>query len=544
MKTIKRALENKLPLIVLIIVSVQPLLDVFSYFLSERGSNALSTLLRFGMLAAVALLGFLLSDRKRFYLILYGVVGLFWGAHLVNGYRTGYISMVQDTANFLRILNFPIFVLTFITILQKDSGLRKSFYLGAAISFGEMVLFTALPWLLGTPVYTYDYLEVGIMGWFAIPNAQAVILTLTVPVVIFWGYQSKSYPVFLGVSLICCAMLYITGTKFTFYSIFIITGAYLFLFVLQLGKKSLKYALPMLGIFAVVFLFRHQSPMYLREQMSRYSQGLYGAMVEESLENSGADEETIEMIKNDGELPEEEESKEDVPVTPPEKRRERMRRALMGVYSDDGVYGWLLENPNERFGVYNVMEIYHHTDASGALSDFRLLKTNFAKLVWNEKDLLTRILGFEYSEFLVNGSVYDLENDFPAVYYCCGYLGFGLYMLFLASFVYLILRAFTGDLYFCWKARLSRPGNPVFKIAGSFWQGLRNFLSVEMGAMGMSFLLALIAAQISGYVLRRPNVTIYFALASACLFSLTAAKPGPVLPDFARRLKKKSSSPE
>ena len=77
MKTIKRALENKLPLIVLIIVSVQPLLDVFSYFLSERGSNALSTLLRFGMLAAVALLGFLLSDRKRFYLILYGVVGLF-----------------------------------------------------------------------------------------------------------------------------------------------------------------------------------------------------------------------------------------------------------------------------------------------------------------------------------------------------------------------------------------------------------------------------------------------------------------------------------
>ena len=245
------------------------------------------------------------------------------------------------------------------------------------------------------------------------------------------------------------------------------------------------------------------------------------------------------MNTHDGELPEEEEPEENVPVTPPEKRRERMRRALMGIYSDEGVYGWLLENPNERFGVYNVMEIYHHTDASGALSDFRLLKTNFAKLVWNEKDLLTRILGFEYSEFLINGSVYDLENDFPAVYYCCGYLGFGLYMLFLACFVILVLRAFSGDLYLSWKARAGGLQNPACKILGTFWQGLRNFLSVEMGAMGMSFLLALIAAQISGYVLRRPNVTIYFALTAACLFGLTAEKPGPVLPTFTQKLKKR-----
>ena len=55
----------------------------------------------------------------------------------------------------------------------------------------------------------------------------------------------------------------------------------------------------------------------------------------------------------------------------------------------------------------------------------------------------------------------------------------------------------------------------------------------------MSFLLALIAAQISGYVLRRPNVTIYFALTAACLFGLTAEKPGPVLPTFTQKLKKR-----
>ena len=45
----------------------------------------------------------------------------------------------------------------------------------------------------------------------------------------------------------------------------------------------------------------------------------------------------------------------------------------------------------------------------------------------------------------------------------------------------------------------------------------------------MCFLLAMIAAQISGNVLRRPNVTIYFAVAAACLYSLTSSQPGPVL---------------
>ena len=43
-------------------------------------------------------------------------------------------------------------------------------------------------------------------------------------------------------------------------------------------------------------------------------------------------------------------------------------------------------------------------------------------------------------------------------------------------------------------------------------RGVQSFLTVEMGAVGMAFLLALIAAQISGNVLRRPNVTVYFAV--------------------------------
>ncbi len=530
MGKLRSALEKRLRWIVLVLVAVQPLLDVLSYFLSERGSNAISTLLRFGMLGAVALLGFLLSDSKKIYLALYAAVAVFWLAHALNNFRVGYISLVQDTANFLRILNFPIFALTIITVLQKDKSLRGWLYLGVAVGFGEMLLFTALPWVLGQPMYTYDFLQVGVMGWFAIPNAQAVILVLATPLAIFWAYRFGKYPVFLAALLVCFGLLYVTGTKFSFYSIFIIAGAYIFLFVLQMGTRSLKYALPLLALFVLCFAFRHQSPMALRERMSAYSQGLLTAMVEESLENSGADQETLELIKNEGEIEEEEEEEQEpVPVPRPEKRLERMRRALMGIYAEGGVYGEQLEDLNQRFGIYNVMQTYRHTDAPWMLSDFRLLKTNYAKLIWNEKDTLTRFLGLEYSDFLINGHIYDLENDFPAVYYGCGYLGFGLYLLFFAIFVLVVLRAFTGEVYNSFRKGWRLPGNPVLKTAGSFWQGLRSFLTIEVGAVGMSFLLALIAAQFSGYVLRRPNVTIYFAIAAACLFSLTAEVPSPPL---------------
>ena len=58
---VKEAIDGKLHWIVGIIIVIQPALDVLSYFLGELGNNSLSTALRFVMLMAVALLGFLLS---------------------------------------------------------------------------------------------------------------------------------------------------------------------------------------------------------------------------------------------------------------------------------------------------------------------------------------------------------------------------------------------------------------------------------------------------------------------------------------------------
>lgn len=520
------ALEKRLSAIALVILVIQPALDVLSYFLEQTGSNAISTVARFLMLAAVALLGFLASHRKKLYLLFYGVVGLFWVLHMANCFRIGYVSLFSDAANFLRILNFPIFTLTFITFFQRRD-VRKSIYLGFAIDLGEVLLFTALPWLLGHPVYTYETLEVGVLGWFSTPSAQSAVIALLVPMGLLWAIRTRKYPVFLAAALLGFGLMFFTGTKFTFYSIFIVGGAYLFLFALRWKKQFLLYGLTLLVILCAAFLFRHQSPMSVREQLSSNAQGEYSRLVEESLKNSGVDEEEIQKLQEGAGEEEEEEEEKKGPTPTPEERLGNLRRNIIGVYTDREVYGPFFENLHERFGAYRVMDAYNYTVQTNQLSDTRVRKAIYAQLVWEEKDFLTKLLGFEYSDMLAGGSIYDLENDFPAVFYFCGYLGFGLYLLFFAYFAFILLRAFWKKLKAAALAsrQQGKLGPPLMWNLQVFWQALRQFLTLEMGGVGMTFLLAIIAAQISGNVLRRPNVTAYFAVAAACVYFLTVELP-------------------
>lgn len=518
-KNIKPALVRRLPLLVLVLTIMQPLLDVLSFFLGEMGSNALSTLLRMALLATVALLGFITSDRKKLYILFYGAGAVFWALHVANCTRIGYQSVVQDTANFLRIISFLVFTLSLITFFrQRGEAVAKSMLLGCGINYILFWVFTLLPWAIGQPQYTYEKLFVGLMGWFSIPNAQSTILVMAAPFAVFWAYRTQKYPVFLAMCLLCFGLMFATGTKLTFYSIFIIAGAYLFLFALQLGKKSIKYVAALLLIILLAFVFRHQAPMYLREAMSATSRGLYNQQVEESLKKSGTDKKTIETAQKKAQ-----QSSTSNKKVVQEKTMEEIHRGLIHVYTDTSAYGEFLYDMNQRFGVYRVMEAYNYSTSSTKLSDFRLMKGLFSQLVWEEKDFCTRLLGYEYNEFLVGDTIYDLENDFPAIYYFFGYIGFTLYLLFFLYIAFGVLRAFFQDMAAAFRALPARPPEwwrcALWALGGA-WQGLRRFLTVEMGAAGMSFLLAIIAGQISGYVLRRPNVTIYFAMAAAYLFYL------------------------
>lgn len=483
----QNGISRHLAKLIFIFLILQPIFDVFSYFLAEKtGNNTLSTLLRFAMLAAVALIGFLVSDKKKLYLIIYAVMAIFWILHVLNCFRIGYQSLYEDTSNYLRIISLPVYTLSFITFFTKGKDVRGSVYLGFAANFALCVLFTVIPWVFFEPVYTYERLNIGIMGWFSVKNAQSAILCLLTPLTIYFAYRTKKYLVFLSALLITFTLLFFTGTKLTFYTIFLAAAAFIVLFAWNLKLKAIQYAAPLLMLVAVCYVFRAEAPMNVRESQSDHATYVYDQMVKE-----------VAASKEGGSLFQEEETEDEEEAITPERLRKE-RKSLQEIYTDRDVYGKIFADINARFGVYNVMDAYENTAVTTTLSDSRELKTTYAKLVWEEKDFLTKLLGFEYSEMLYNNKIYDLENDFPAVFYFCGYIGFGIYMLFFLYFVFIVVRRF-----------LRRP---------------KDFLTVEMGAVGMTFVLALGAAQISGNVLRRPNVTAYFAITAAALYHLCVNK--------------------
>ena len=532
---VKEAVDKRLSWLVGAVIVVQPLLDVLSYFLQELGSNSLTTLLRFFMLAFVALLGFLVSDRKKLYFLFYGVVAVYWIAHVLNCFRVGYQSPVSDAGAFLRIMNFPIFTLSFITFFEKGPEMRRFVFGGFAINLVTMAVFTILPWATGNPVYTYHEQFIGVMGWFAVENAQSTILVLVTPFAVYCSYRLQKYPLFLLALALSFGMLFVTGTKFTFYSIFIIAGAFILLFALNLQKRCFRYVLPLAAVILLVVALWDYSPMQERENQYDYALGNYQQQVDEGLRSSGTNAEALEEIKQEvnqakeesassrskDEEPEEQEKDREEELYEAETRLGRIRRNLVSVYTDPDGYGPILENLYDRFGIYNVMEVYDYASASYILSDLRLHKSMYAELMWQEKDFLTHLLGSEAQDMIANGVNYDLENDFPAVFYSCGYVGFAFYILFILLFVGMVLRAFAMDVAAAWQDQAGKRRLPPLRGLVAFGDGIRRFLTVEVGAVGMTFLLSVISGLISGNTLRRPNVTVYFAISTAYLCYLT-----------------------
>ncbi len=133
------------------------------------------------------------------------------------------------------------------------------------------------------------------------------------------------------------------------------------------------------------------------------------------------------------------------------------------------------------------------------ITDVRKTKRLNASLIWNECDTLTKLVGFEYTNVEnPKGDILDLENDYSAIFYYYGYVGFGLYVLFLAYFILLILKTVITN----------------FKEA----------VNPYHFALLITYLLQIASAQFSGAILRRPNVSIYMSIIMGLIYYQTTVK--------------------
>lgn len=469
------------------LIIVQPLLDMLAYWQANSVGTAAGVLRLLIMIALPVHILFTCRDKKSKtkFLIAMGVMGLFSLLHIANGFRVGYINFTADVAYLLRVLQMPVLAVCF-TYYIRDERMRRQVTYGFLAAGIIILVSMGIAALTGTGRYTYTQQKMGLTGWFNNANSQSLILISLSPIILYFSVKSRYKPVKALTPVIVFLALIINGTKACYYSTYVIFGGFFGFLVLEyLIKRKNGKKLPVLSlcVFAVLIIFAKvgypQTPRAQVDAAYNHSVTDKQAQVDESMKKI---ESTDPSVQYKPPL-----TKEKILTNP------KLKKEVTQVYS-----GILDKGLVERFGVEAVLEEYGLTPPAYRLADMRFKKVVYARLIWKNSDPITKLVGFEYSQIGVE-ETYDVENDWPAIFYYYGYIGFALYVLFIAYFVFLVIKALIQD----WK--------------GSFT--LYNFaLLITLG-------LQLGLAQYSGSILRRPNASIYLSFILALIYYQTVRLP-------------------
>lgn len=427
-------------LLYLILIS-QPLLDILAYF-QEGSAVSIAGYVRLAytiLVPAYAL--FVIYDKKdkKKFLAIMCVIGGFCVLHIANGFRVGYINLFSDVKYMLLVIHMPVLLFSFMYLYKKEETLDQIIRaLKVNVTIITIAFFAS--YVLKSGNYTYTDYDLGWTGWYVIPNAQSVIMVSILPFFVYFVLKcfKKSFPI----PMIAVIFMYLSnGTKTTYWSIvLVLVGFFCFIIMECILKKS---KLPVYTLVMLLVLAGGSVAAY------NYSP----RMVLDSNEETAREEEQ--------EILEEELSEE----------------------GEEDILKYINEALLDRFGSERVLAAYGEDIDSYTFADMRLKKRIYAKLVWEECDVFTKLVGFEYPQMQHADDNFDLENDPPAILYYYGYLGAGLYILMLVYFVSRLIK----------------------ELFAAFKESLNQFNFAILMALGLQMGLAVY----TGYLLRRPNVAIY-----------------------------------
>ena len=461
------------------LIAAQPLLDTLAYWTH----NSVATVAGFIRLAIMLILPLYLLftlKKKRNFIISMLVIGGFCAAHVLNSFRVGYISPFLDIEYMARIAQTPVLAVCFVYLIKdeqtKDQALRGVYW-----AAGITVACLALSLITGTWNSTYSG-NLGISGWVIDDNRCAnsiIFVTLSVFAVLY-AYKSDRPAVQIGVPALTGLILVANSTRACYMGLFCIFLGYIAFAVVsaKLSGERIKKVF-VIALVVVSLVAAAVYPITPRAQVD-------SAKAASAQKSQNEFDERIKALGYDLSQMSDEE-----------------KLSTPAVFDAFEVYyqslvGYVIPDMFDRFGTERVLMKYGFTTDAEKLIDVRVMKTTFAALIWDECDTVTKLVGFECSQQCLIGK-YDMENDWPALFYYTGYFGFTLYVLFILYFIYLIIRRLIMD------------------FRGSF--------TGENLALGICLVLQLALAQFSGALIRRPNVSVYLALVLGLIYYKTVSLP-------------------
>ncbi|MBE6586945.1 MAG: hypothetical protein E7647_00860 [Ruminococcaceae bacterium] len=505
-KKAKLGMTNIAPAALFALLIIQPLLDIISYWANEWSFTALTTLVRFGMFAFVMVYCYIISDKKKVYVIGSAVMLLYWIFHMIACFRAegGYVSIVGDISNFFRTVHLPYFTFAFITVFRKSDKVPE--YVQKAFCINMIIMMHALviSYMTGTQIYTYG--DKGLMSWASVHNSQSAILAFIVPLMLLYAYNKKNKIMYYVIATVCLINLFFVGTKVDYFSIFIIAIGMMVLLLIE-KEKDLFYYVTLFLIAILCALCYNQSIAFDVKITHEVAMDVKQDYVEEVVE------------QDPGEAPLPDHISWEIFDSLSPKERFDIRK----------VYDLYLGPMVQRYGFERVFERYNFSLVVKELTAARQMKVHFAEMAFEDANTMTKLFGYEYKTLVydytrVNSEGktvttqhnYDLENDFPSVFYYSGYVGFAIYMLFIAYFVGLIIVAVITKFKKC--------------------------VNLENGLLAITFALALGCSQFSGNVLRRPNASIYMSVILAYIYYVTVVRENVRFRDLFSIFKRKKKS--
>lgn len=446
--------------------AVQPLLDVLSYWTQGTSfGSALTTIIRAALLIGVIVYAFCLSERKKVYVFSIAVCVVLYAGHLVALFAaTDNVSanvILEDFANYMRVIQMPLFAIAFISFLRKCEDGFESIQKGLLIAFFIIAAVEILSAITGTNPYTYPNKEIGLLGWFYFANSQSAVLSMLFPIVLCTALNEEKFWLSVLISIIGFGELYLFATRLAYLAIFATALGTLLTWLVckRLDAKKAILLLVCAGICAAGY---NISPMIENRRLL--------------LANEDIKQQEIYELVEKGEK---EFGKDDF---------------MYLKYAYEEYLGGMVD----RFGLEKVADVFDYSIDKDDVANARTRKINYCKLLLDEKPMLCKVFGLPYDCMTYNGVNYDVENDFHGVIYLYGWAGFAALAAFLLYFAFIVIKALLKD--------------------------AKKYYTVEAGASGIALLMGLIHAYSTAGVLRRPNASFYLSVALSIIWYLIYIK--------------------
>lgn len=442
----------------IMIITIQPILDIISYFQTKIGGQSYTWIARIILLIIIIAISFLKSKNKKSLFLKLSPIILFFILHFANLYRINNLNLISDLKYFVYVFQLPVLAIFLIDYYKNNLENLKDVKKGIIISGVIIIVSIAISFITNTyePTYITSSHAIGITGWFSSANTNSMILCAIIPFIMYYFLYKKNPFIYGIISALCFAPLYLNGTKSCYLTL--LATLIILIYITIVDKKiTNKKSKTLMTVFLLIISLCLYNTSFTKTRN-----------ILETDNNESYKNEISEKPNNPGQ------------IKPSTKPNEKEKNELIEILNTSYLYRDLINLHGED----KVIEALRGEFKIEDLSNNRLVKIINARISYNESDTLTRILGFGYSKISNQG--YDMENDLHAIFYYYGFLGFIIYTIYL--------------LYF------------LTKMIGCFIKDFKVILDGEFIMLGFIFTLLIFGGEYSGAFLRKSNANIYLSL--------------------------------